>query len=136
MVSQSLHVSVGKVLVQETGCSSYDTGKISLHFFICEEENISLISPPPISENVGEKRTVVPGNIINKRIKEYFESSCILLLKISSPNINLYTSETTQYSPVIIVGDHNISGISCNIDHFWFLLAHLFRKHLNMKMSF
>ena len=77
MVGQPLDVSVGDILLQETGSSSDDCGKISLHFFIGEEENITLSSPPPVSKNVGEERTVVAGYVTNKRIEENFETACI-----------------------------------------------------------
>ena len=81
MLRQSLDVSVGKSLVQETGGPSDDLGQVFLHFFIGQEENILLISSPPVFQNMGEERRVVAGHITDKRIEENFEGSWNLLFR-------------------------------------------------------
>ena len=75
MVSQKGDLSLGHFLVKKAGHPSYDGWQVSLHLLVGEEENVLLLSPAPVPQDVGEEGAVVPRYVLNEGAEENFKSS-------------------------------------------------------------
>ena len=75
MVRQLGDLSLGHILVQEPAHLPDDGRQVSLHLLKCEEENVLLFPPAPVTEDVGDEGAVVAGHVLNKGAEENLKSS-------------------------------------------------------------